>query len=369
MKASDDPSDLLCSLADLKNIRDNFWKELTYATAGKKTSLPFIKHPLPLRPIVCENELFQTIVIGGTKFETALLKKKAHTPTIISYQQGTVPQFISLQIFFDFFCSHLASGVKTVALNFAWGLRPVLRNGVLDGIRHSKSAKEHAFSGLYEKTVGLELEKYIYKTQKRRITVSCANDTICLLLSGLNSSTWQSIIAGVVGSGLNFAYFFDHDTAVNLESSNFDKFKLSKTGYTIDQSSLNKHRAIFEKETSGAYLHKHFNMLIKNTDKPITSTEELSAIASAKNSRGELARFLLERSASLVACQMAGLYRFKNNKQLGFIIEGSLFWHGWHYRQFVKKYLTLLEVPTSGISFIKIKNSSLMGAARLVTGT
>ncbi len=365
MKSSVHPSELLYSQADLEKIRDSFFMELIRTRDGEKTSLPFVEHPIPAKAIVRKDELFQVMVIGGTKFETALLKKSADNVLIVSHQKGIVPQFRSMQIFCEFFRVHLNTDVATVALNFAWGLKPVLRNNLLDGIRLSESAKEHTFRGLYGKAVGQELENYVYKTQKRHVTVSCANDTICLLLSDLDSHKWQVSIAGVVGSGINFSFFLNENMAVNLESSNFDQFNQSETGRKIDYNSLNKNRAIFEKETAGAYLYKHFNLL---TNRHITSTEQLSDIALSENKNGEIARLLLEKSASLIACQISGIYLFKKEKRLTFIIEGSLFWHGWHYQEFVKKYLHLLDVPENGISFVKIKDSGIVGAARLVTG-
>ena len=78
-----------------------------------------------------------------------------------------------------------------------------------------------------------------------------------------------------------------------------------------------------------------------------------------------MAQQLLERSASLVACQIAGIYQFKNQPKLTFVMEGSLFWKAWQYKAMVSDYLAKLDIPTDSLHFTHVKNSSLIGSAQL----
>ncbi len=414
----------LYSLLQLKKIRDNFFKELVYASSGKKTSLAFIKNPLPKRSPIGKGETFQVMVIGGSVFEKAQVKKINNKIIILSYKKTTLPIFKTAKALLVFFEKHLERSTKLVVLNFAYGLRPVLRDNLLDGKLISVT-KEQQFKDLINKTIGWEIEKYIFQKQKKRIKVSVVNDTITLLLAMRRSSYNYLGAAGVVGTGTNFSFFLDENTAVNLESGNFNKLPKTETGKIIDKNSINPGQQLFEKEVSGAYLYLHYNLRNDGEKIPhfLLSTYQLSSLAN-DDLRGHreavaIARKLIERSASLIACQMAGIYLFKkseaqnsyeknskfeirstkqiqnsndkdskqksfenlnleNSKNVSsfntpisdlsfaFIMEGSLFWQGWQYRKRVEDYLNLLGVKKGAIEFIKIKNSSILGASQLI---
>jgi hypothetical protein len=47
-------------------------------------------------------------------------------------------------------------------------------------------------------------------------------------------------------------------------------------------------------------------------------------------------------------------------------MEGTLFWEGYRYIEWVQKALSLLNIEKSHIEFIKIEKSSLKGAAHLL---
>lgn len=427
----------LYSVLELKKIRDNFLKELILASQGKKTSLAAIINPLPQKSVVKEGEIFQVMVIGGAVFEKALIKipnfkfqipNKFQSPKfkIQNYKKSLLPLFKTKEIFLKFFEKQLDSKTKVVALNFAFGLKPLLRKNLLDG-QLIVSSKEHAFAGLINKIIGEELEKYIFQKQKRRIKVTAANDTICLLLSGINDYSRQptnfgrsaqfGMVAGIVGTGTNFAFFLDKQTAINLESGNFDKFPPTETGKIIDKNSTHPGNFLFEKEVAGAYLYQHYNHILgtnslrsyKDGSLILNSTEQLTAIArknqpsfsqiAQKPARHRyaqaLAGELFERSASLIACQMAGIFlylmmenrswkiefedrgsKLDNNlasilnrlpsKSLTLIMEGSLFWRGWQYKKIVEDYLEKLGVEKDKINFVKINQSGILGAAHLI---
>lgn len=368
----------LYCLYDLKKIRDNFVAELTLSAQGQKTSLAFIKNPLPQKTLVDNGQVFQVMVVGGSLLEKALVRKQEDKIIILSYAKETLPLLTDREFFLSFIEKHINPEVNTVALNFTYPLKPLLRNNILDG-QLIYGTKEHQFNGLLNKIVGQEIENHIFGKHKREIRVTVANDTICLILAGLTKTNWENLVAGAVGTGMNFAFFLDKNTVVNLESGNFDKFPQTKTGKEIDKKSANPSKYLFEKEVAGRYLYQHYNLICQklNLDTSLlSSTYNLNQLLNYLNHdrvRDKLtikiiARQLLERSASLIACQVAGIYLFKQLRRdpsLTFIMEGSLFWQGWHYKENVKKYLERLSIPKNAIKFIKIKDSSIIGAAKL----
>lgn len=298
-------------------------------------------------------EEFQVIVIGGTYSVFALCKKEHETCKILSSEGISVPLFTSKDIFLEFLKPKILPTTKTLALNFAYPLTPIFRDGMLDGTL-LRGTKGHTFDGLTEKTIGWEIEKYM--NQDLKVTV--ANDTVCLLLSGLEKNKAQNLGAGIVGSGMNFAFFKDSNTAINLESADFNKFEYSKTGKKIDQESVNPTHSLYEKEVSGVYLFKHYNLL--NKDKQISDTSELNRLA--KNNDA-LAKELLCRSASLIACQVAALMDFKSSS-MTFIMEGSVFWKGFEYKKTVEEVSSQLSAFKA--EFLHIPDSNVIGTAHLV---
>lgn len=366
-------------LDDLSQIKKNFIAELQAANSGEKTSLAFIRINLPEKS---NNELpskFQAMIIGGTNFESTTYSNSNGSLKIISNTKNNLDSFDTKESLLEFVSKNIDDEVVFLSLNFAYALSPVVRNNLLDGIFHPIGLKDNSFTGLEGKILGEEIEKHYQGITNKKISVTTANDTTCLVLSGLEKSEPSNCIGGIVGTGLNFGFFIDSQTIVNLESAGFDKFPTTSTGISVAKQSINKNADIFEKEVSGAYLYQHFNL--SEPTRQINSTEELSDIAkSASDPDSELASELLKRSASLVACQIAGIYEFKQSsipglinksrdlspQKLTFVMEGSLFWQGWHYKQTVEGYIQKLGVPTGGIEFVQIKDSGLIGAAHLL---
>jgi hexokinase len=98
----------------------------------------------------------------------------------------------------------------------------------------------------------------------------------------------------------------------------------------------------------------------------LQSTAELSEVAELKNDAGDLARDIIERSASLVAAQIAAIYDFKKSIFCNILLEGSLFWKGYGYKKHVLQYLENLEVNINRLKFSQIENSSIIGASQLL---
>ena len=391
------------NIAQLKRIKQNFVQELQAANAGKKTSLPFIVHKLSSAPIVRDGEVFEALIIGGTILKRALCKKVKDQISILEKERELPLEFKTENDFLKFIERELAKDVNVLALNFAYPLKPVFENGRLDGVLLAVT-KEGGFHGLVGKKVGEEIERYIFKKRNKKIRVCVANDTICLLMSGITKYKWDDLAAGIVGTGFNIAFFLGRQKAVNLESANFDKFPQTKEGRIVDQNSAKPGRSLFEKETAGAYLYRHFNLIIKErgiSHPQISSTEELNtlchpefisgssffrdaetasdgtsnvpvafdcdAVKQVQHDRGkvsQIAKDLIKRSAQLVACQIAGITEFMGRNMV-FNMEGSLFWKGNGYRETVEKTVKQL-VPKYNVRFVEIENSAILGAAKLV---
>ncbi len=354
------PSVKLYSLSQLKNISKNFCTEIEKAKNGSESSLSFIENNISKNKFNTDTHKFQVMVIGGSKFETAIVEKIDRKIKFVNYKVKNLPLMKNKNVFLTFIKNNLYKNIDLLSVNFAYALKPLLRNGILDGILISVS-KEHEFKGLINKKIGEEIEKYFEK----EIKVTVANDLVCLVLSTKGDFKEDEVVGGVVGTGINFGGFSDRNHVVNLESGNFNKFKQTKSGKQIDKESIKPTEHIFEKEVSGAYLYKHFNIICNKVE--LKSTKELSGLAEQKGESeiSKIAQKLIKRSASLIASKIAGVSMFKKNKDLVVIIEGSLFWNGWNYKNMVMKYSNRI-LGKNSIKFIKIENSNLKGAAKLV---
>jgi hexokinase len=374
------------NISQLKTISANFTKELNDASLGKKTSLAFIANQLPSSPIVKDREVFQAFVAGGTNARIALIRKNKNRDEVLNQKEEHIFFKKDLE-FLDFINNNLSDKVKAIGLNLAYPIKPVFAQGVLDGIL-IKLTKEGQFRGLEGKQVGKEISKYIWKKRNKKIKVSVANDTICLLASGLSQFNQKDLAAGIVGTGFNMAFFEDTDKPVNLEAANFDKFPISKNAKIIDRESSKPGEYLFEKEVSGAYLYKHFNLAIKNMRinfPDLKSTKELDLLCSLDIVSGPvnlinaicnlsekdqqkvslIARDTIKKSSHLVACLIAGLTNFKK-KNMTFVMEGSLFLQSEGYKEEISKMLKIL-CPEYKIKFFHIKNSPVIGASKLIS--
>lgn len=357
----------MISFSNLKTIKQNFFSELYHASRGEESSLSWLVNIVPKNPIVENGEEFQVLVIGGSVCRRARVVGNNGKLSIINEESNSLPVFDTSETFFKFVEKELYDDIRVLAINFAFGLAPVFEQGKLDGIL-VKTAKEHKFSGLMGKKVGLELEKYLLNSINRNIKITLANDTICLLLSGLTDYKPEELASAIVGTGVNTAFFPNKNSAVNLESGEFNKFPMSEIGSEINRETIFPGKYLFEKGVSGRYLYKHFNKYIEINKIPfekISSTNALDDIAVRNIPKvSEFAAGLLERSAQLVACQIAGIVEFKA-RDMVFIMDGSLFWKGYKYKETVEATVKKL-VPDYEIKFEFVKNSTIYGAARLV---
>lgn len=350
----------------LQEITSNFTKELEDSRNGKKTSLEFITNTIPEIPLAKDGEVFQVMVIGGTNFFKALVKKQQSNIEILSQQHDTLPTFPDEKTFFLYLQHHLDPDTSLLAISFGFAIQPTFNHEKLEAV-FMISAKESTFSDLVGKNICVEFENYMLTTYKRKLSVSMANDTICLLLSGLTMQSPQNLAAGIVGTGTNFALFLTDTTPVNLESGMFDKFPHTEFFESINQATNNPTNHYFEKEIGGGYLYMHMNSWLQKEHiafPPLTNTQELSQLAVERQDKiGVYAQMLLARSAQLVACIIAGITNFKKS-DMTFIMQGSVFWKGYHYKDIIEA--TLHELTPYLVSFVKIEHADIVGAAKLV---
>lgn len=356
-------------IAALQKVTDNYIDELTKAAQGQSSSLTYIKNSIPSTPLVEVGQTFQAMTIGGTNFKSAVVKKTAEGLEMTSFhEKAQPPVFETKEDFLRFVKENLADNITILAVNFAFPLEPSFANGKLEGTL-VMGTKEHTFTGLVGENVATEIEAYIKAEIGRDIQVSLANDTICLLLSGLTQVSGDNVAAGIVGTGINFAFFADPTTLINTESGGFDAFEQSEAGKQIDASSNQKGIHLYEKEIAGAYLHQHFNIAAKQKGyfiKPLENSKELTDLAAREDGSQacRLAHEILRQSAQLAACAIAGITKYKK-QDMHFVMVGSLFWKGDGYKTVVRETVKQL-VPEYTVEFLGIENSDLLGAAKLV---
>lgn len=348
------------STTDLELIVSNMVDELEKSSQGQTTSLPYLKNPLPR--ISHKTDLIQCLVMGGTVFEKALVKRSEEGMIIISSDKVQIPVMKNVETFLDFIIPHIDPQVTQIGLCFTFPLEPVIRADMLDGIL-IRGTKEHDYVGLVGKPVGQTLEEVVLEKTGRKVQFAVANDTVCLVLAGKSlSQDINGLAGGINGTGMNFGFFDGTDTIINLESGNFNRFPFSEAAKQVDADSNSPGSSLFEKEVAGGYLRQLFSYYCPEVE--ISSTEYISNIAKSSEPYATVAEQLLKRSARLLACQIAGIYHFKKRPMM-FVMEGSVFVKGYRYQDFVEEALRELGVAEH-IAFEKIDRSSLIGAAQLV---
>ncbi len=352
---------------EIAHITDAFVQEMQLAEDGKPSSLPFIRHTLPQEPLVEEDQPFQVMVIGGSIYQSAVCTMSDDKLSITKRTNGDKPIFTTREDFLTFIESLYDQSVSTIAINFAFPLQPRYDGRVLDGVL-THAVKENPFLGLIGEPIGKTISTYLEERFGNPVTVAVANDTICTLLSGLHHYYPDELACGIVGTGLNFAFFLDDHTAINIETANFDKFQPTKYGILVDQNSVHPGKVLFEKEIAGAYLHHHFNAYARENGMPnhVKSTQELDEYAKTCTGPGlcMFTKELLEQSARLTSAQMAAIMR-KKQRDMKFVMAGSLFWKAWLFRETVQETVKRL-VPDLHAEFIGVESCEISGAAKLI---
>lgn len=396
------------------NYKQNFLKKVslefesslqdTFLKSKNKSSLSWIETIFPNTSILKKYSKFQAVMIGGSHIESAIASKISQKLELNNFQQLDYKTLDSQKLV-EILLKVIDPRINLISLSFAFALKPCLRNGLLDGVLLN-SSKEHNLDDLVGKEIGKWLENQIYTKTGRKIQINLANNLTALAYN----KNWQdscenlsNTIFGVVATGVNFG-FFDKGSFVNLESGNFAEFESSSSFSEIEQKSANPGFHKLEKEIAENYLPKHFNIRARqaNLDIKIATIEELFDLANQKIDQKsfklnsdqkikslenyinsdldknlsqkliqKLAWNILDRSAGLVAIQIAAIYRFKQKKQkkilkLDCIIEGKLFWGNPLYFELLKQNLQKLEIDLQNISFPRTRLGFLFGTANLL---
>ncbi|MEI6533334.1 MAG: hypothetical protein WCO06_05845 [Candidatus Roizmanbacteria bacterium] len=357
------------TIDELNTISDNFVLHLKQAIAQLPSSLAFLPHPLPKKTFVKIDQQYQLIKLGGTNTKSEIYNYgKEGIHYLLNYQEFKVPIFNGSVDLCNFLANIIHTDTQVVALNFAFPTKPILREGRLDGILFA-STKEHVLDDMFGKAVGQTIESFILEKTSKKIKIAVANDTVCLLLGAIEEPNYTSHTAIVVGTGFNIALHEQSGVILNLEAGNFDAFTPSDTGSLVIEKSINKSAYHFEKEVSGKYLFQHFNLFIDQYSLPfqhLRDSDELSSLSQKSDDKGQIAKSLLKRSASLVASHMVGIYKYYQKPQTICITEGSFYWHGYQYHQYVQDALHLLGYTIDKIHIIKPTENHKTGHKHLI---
>lgn len=361
----------LINTPNYQQIKQNFFEELVRASQHKPSSIFFLKHHLPEKPLMTKG-IVQGIVIGGTNYilSTEEIKSDGYRK-IVKRETGVLPTFATKRTFINFLSKHLDSQAEAIGINFGFPLEANTGlDGELDGVLLG-GTKEHVFKGLLHIPLGQLIKELFQNKYKQRTIVSIANDTVCLTLAGKGNEQG----AFIAGTGFNMGLIIEENNKkiiVNLECGNFDKFTLSPTLEQIDKQSENPGGQLLEKAISGKYLAHYFNEKIKQTNlpvSPISTSQELSELSHTNHTDvpGDLARAIITRSAFLAGAVIAGVYEFSGKpKKFSLIGEGSLLWDGWQYHENIQKQLIRLGIPEGTVTIKHIKESSIKGAIGLL---
>jgi hexokinase len=372
---------MLYKIPQLIEFRNNFVEEVEQAAVGVTNSLVFQKNWLkPFR--IKDSSKAQILSISGANIFSARCLDTLDKD-LIEIKQTDLPMLSNAKMFLDIILDITDADTEVLAISLAFPLEQTIRGKKMDG-KLIKATKEHLLIDLIGKEIGKEIEQYFVHKLDRKLDVVVCNNSIALGFIGLalnQSGGYKQTAVGIIGSGLNFGFYEGSDLFVNLEAGNFDKFESTHSGDVIDSLSQNYGQQLFEKETSAAYLYKHFNVTIREEGflQHVSSTKELSQILAGgvSDSRDyKIASKIFERSASLVATQISGLHQVLiNHHNLQFedpiqlIVEGELFWNGFKYEEMIADYLDRIYGDVDedfNIEIKKLENMNLLGASMLL---
>ena len=391
----------LITPADLVRYAKLFRRELLAALSNQKSSLPTILDPICR--MSAKPGFGVAVSIGGTNgYASAFRVSDKCLIKFINRKPFSLPEDTTKNELFHLITKNIlevTKGIKKsfpIGIGFAYPLRPLLHHGFIDG-ELLYMAKGRNIKGLVGEKVGLEYHKFLIKEYKIDTTVAVANDAICLLLGGNGVD-----VAGVVGTGLNFAYwekrssvaplklselsgFGQGEVAVNIESKNFNEIEGNRLRKIVDKESVDKGYSLAEKEAAGAYLYKIFNAgkdeLLGKGFPVFSSTDQLSEIVTnayiypqdvtekTKKNAKDFSLRIFRRSAQIAAIQLCGVF-MKIGKTKGIVpvvMEGGIFWKAHNYNTLVTLYLNQI-LPEVIPSFARLFGSSRRGIAILASG-
>ena len=245
-------------------------------------------------------------------------------------------------------------------------------------------------------SIGAMLTAYIRKHHPEiRITQTCViNDTVAGLFAGLTGARKDAYIGLIVGTGTNMAAIFpiagvpklpDPDRPrkqipINLECGNFAPPFLNQWDRIIDAESENRGEQLFEKAASGMYLGRLFKAAVPESGFDAESGalglfDFLKGSHEPQNWEKQVAGSIIQRSADLIAAQLAGLILVLSGmmpvRTLHIAAEGGLFWSEINGRNVyaeivkirLKELLSVMKIGPMETDFFKIHQANLIGSA------
>lgn len=247
---------------------------------------------------------------------------------------------------------------------------------------------------MIDKPVGESLIRYLNNHKSINTTFSgikVINDTVACLFAGLSEIGYHSYMGLIVGTGTNMASLMPLNKIeklnnenpdlipVNLESGNFYPPYLTVIDGLVDAMSNNKGNQRFEKAISGGYLGEIFKTVFAHEKiKYNFDGEDLSKMINNPNDypAGQInvARWIYDRSAQLVAASLAGLVQVlvKQDpaiRKICLAADGSVFWgkdkNGKpYYKELVNKELKALLPEGVDVTIIdEMSEPNLIGSA------
>jgi len=390
----------LISSSDSLKYAKMFQQDMLAVLTNQRSSLPAILNPI--HRIIPSAGFGVAVSIGGTNgYVSAFRISSGGIIKFLNRKPFSLPEETTKDDLFHLITRNILAvteGRKNkfpIGIGFAYPLKPLIVHRFIDG-ELMYMAKGRNIEGLVGKKVGQEYHKFLIREYKIDTTVTVGNDAICLLLGGDGTD-----IAGVVGTGLNFAYwekrqniapmklaalqrFSQSEVAVNLEAKNFDKIKGTVLRDLIDKTSNDCGYSLAEKEAAGAYLYQIFNAgkdrIVGKNFPQLNSTDQLNDMLTrafifppqATNEEKKKARLfakrIFHRSAQIVAIELCGIL-LKLNKTRGIVsivMEGGIFWKAKNYTSLVNQYVNTI-LPEVIPSFARLFGSSRRGIAVLAT--
>ncbi len=218
--------------AQLVDTTYAFQEDLTRSLSGQSSSLPCILNPVSR--IIPRQGFGVAVSLGGTNgYASAFRVSENKRITFLNRIFFPLPVRSTKESFFQLIAAHVlaAAGNRKqpfpIGISFAYLLKPVLHHGFVDGELLSMS-KERDISGLVGKRMGQEFHRHLIQHHQMDTTVALANDAICLLIGGNGGD-----IAGVLGTGLNFAYW---ERCVNVAPQKLRELD----GFSLPEVAVNK---------------------------------------------------------------------------------------------------------------------------------
>lgn len=371
-----------------------FQKDLIMALSNQRSSLPTILNPI--HKISPTPGFGVAVSIGGTNgYISAFRISGKKEITFLNRKSFVLPIETTREKLFHLITKNIlaaANGRKEtfpIGIGLAYPLKPLLSHGFIDG-QLLYMTKGRNIEGLVGAAVGRSYHRFLIEHYGIDTTVTVGNDAICLLLGGNGVE-----VAGVVGTGLNFAYwekrqmiaplklgelitFSQGEVAINIESKNFDKIEATQLLDRVDKTSNDPGYSLAEKETAGAYLYQIFNAgkkeIVGDAFPDLSSTDQLNDIITGafpypKEKARLFAERIFHRSAQIVAIQLCGIL-MKLGKTKGIVpvvMEGGIFWKAKNYPSLVNLYINMI-LPEVIPSFARLFGSSRRGIAILARG-